>query len=387
MRAQETPPVDIDPAAFEAELRSGADVLVVDTRDPASFAAWHVDAVGVPILNLPEADLVADPDRALAAIPADARLRVICNAGNASRRVAEALGPHAGEVRSVEGGLIGWSRVLQADEVALDGPFTVVQLRREARGCLSYLVIADGEALAVDPAPDVRPYLAEAARRGVRITHVLDTHVHADHLSGGRALAEATGAALHLSHAALARGLRYAGEVTPVGDGDTLAIGGEQVTVVALPGHTSDMIGVRVGDDALIGGDSVFADSIARPDLEEGDEGADRAARRLYRTLCERVGPLPDSTVLLPCHYAGGRLDGPVAPTLAEVRAALPELALDEDTFVTRLLQAMPPRPANYLAIIDVNLGGVVDDAASRLEIGANNCAVKKEWAEAGSSC
>lgn len=379
--------IDLDPTTFEAELRAGADVLVVDTRDRAAYAAWHVDPAGVPLLNLPEAELVADPDRALAGIPADARVRVICNAGNASRRVAEALGPHVSEVRSVEGGLIGWSRVLQADEVPLAGPFTVVQLRREARGCLSYVVIAGGEALVVDPAPDVQPYIEEASRRGAQITHVLDTHVHADHLSGGRELARRTGATLHLSRAALARGLRYADEVVPVADGDAIRLGDEHVTVIALPGHTSDMTGVLVGDAALIGGDSVFADSIARPDLEAGDEGADQAARQLYRTLRERVVPLADDVVLLPCHYAGGRLSAPVAPTLAEVRAALPELELDEDGFVTQLMAAMPPRPGNYLEIIDVNLGGTVDDAASRLEIGANNCAVKKEWAEGAASC
>ena len=141
------------------------------------------------------------------------------------------------------------------------------------------------------------------------------------------------------------------------------------------------MVGLQIGEEALIGGDSLFADSVARPDLENGDQGAPEAARELYRTLRERIAPLGDAAVLLPCHYAGGRLGGPLAPSLGDVRAAVPELALGEDAFVNQVLSAMPPRPANYLEIIAVNLGDALDaDAAARLEIGANNCAAKAAW-------
>jgi len=287
-------------------------------------------------------------------------------------------------VRSVHGGMVGWSRVLQAADIALPGPVAVTQFRREARGCLSYLLAADGEALVVDPAPGVQPYLDAATARGARITRVLDTHVHADHLSGARELAVRTGATLHLSAPALARGVRYAGDVVPVSDGDALTIGPASVTAVALPGHTSDMTGIRLGEAALIGGDSLFLDAIARPDLEAGEAGSGDAARQLHRTLRTRIGPLPDAMLLLPCHYPGGRRDGPVAATLAEVRAAVPELALDEDAFVRDVLAAMPPRPANYRAIIGVNLGDELDpDAAARLEVGANNCAARRLPADA----
>jgi glyoxylase-like metal-dependent hydrolase (beta-lactamase superfamily II)/rhodanese-related sulfurtransferase len=376
---------ELEPAAFEDELRRGDDVVVVDTRTRADFASWHVSPGRSKVINVPEAELVAHPEAALAGIPHDARLRIICNAGNASRRAAAALMQRPNEVRSVRGGLIGWSRVLQHDELPLAGPIGVVQFRREARGCLSYLLYAGDEALVVDPARGVQPYLDEAARRGARITRVLDTHVHADHLSGAHELARRTGATLHLSRAALARGVRFAAQVEPVDDGDRLAIGDETVQVVALPGHTSDMNGIQIGQEALIGGDSLFADSVARPDLESGDEGASGAARLLHRTLRDRVASLPGSMLLLPCHYSGGRLEGPLAPTLEAVRDRVPELALDEDAFVARVLEAMPPRPANYLAIIAVNLGdGLDDDSAARLEIGANNCAANAAWTERG---
>ncbi len=368
---------EIDPASFERELRSGANVVVIDVRDREAFDAWHIPAAGPSVVNVPEADVLARPDSVV--IPEGAAVRLICNAGNASARAAALLDHAATDVRSVHDGMIGWSRVLQYDDVPLPGKIAVVQFRREARGCLSYLVIGGGEALVVDPAPDVRAYLDAAACRGVRIRRVLDTHVHADHLSGARDLARLAGATLHLSHPAIARGVRYATEVEGVGDDDALTLGDQAVHVVALPGHTTDMIGVRIGDEALIGGDSVFLDSVARPDLEAGDDGSAMAAGQLYRTLHERVLTLPPAMLLLPCHYAGGRLDGPIVGRLDAVRAAIPELDMDEAGFVRQVLAAMPPRPANYLAIIAVNLGDDVEpDDAARLEIGANNCAVKR---------
>ncbi|MGN6379573.1 MAG: MBL fold metallo-hydrolase, partial [Gaiellales bacterium] len=168
----------------------------------------------------------------------------------------------------------------------------------------------------------------------------------------------------------------------PVEDGRRLELGSADVRVVALPGHTSDMTGLLVDGAALIGGDSLFADAVARPDLEAGDAGAAEAARQLHRTLHACVLSLPADTTLLPCHYPGGRLGGPVAPTLAEVRRAMPQLDAGEDEFVRFLLDSMPPRPANYEQIIAANLGAGPDaETAARLEVGANNCAVSRAWA------
>lgn len=372
---------DIAPAAFEAELRGRADVVVLDTRDRASYAAWRVGGAR-HLRNTPEDELATDADVLLAGLSADARVRVICHAGIGSRRVAAALADRFAEVLSVSGGMIGWSRVLQASDVPVNARFEVVQFRREARGCLSYLVASGGEALVVDPAPGVAAYLEEAEARGARITRVFDTHVHADHLSGARELASAAGAALHLSRAALRRGLRYGDAIAPVADGDRLPLGDASVRVVALPGHTSDMTGLALGEAALIGGDCLFTDSVARPDLEAGDDGADEAARQLFATLGERIAPMPDATLLLPCHYAGGRLPGPLTATLGEVRERVPELGLEREAFVERVLAQLPPTPANHLRIIAVNLGEEMPaDDAARLEVGVNSCAARREWA------
>lgn len=374
-------PVDeIAPEVFESELRNGDDVVVLDTRDRGSFGEWHVD--GAVVRNVPEEELSQDPGL-LADIPADARVRVVCYAGIGSRRVAASLAGRFAEVRSVTGGMIGWSRLLRADEVPVPGPVRIIQFRREARGCLSYLLVADREALVVDPAPDVAPYLDAAEAEGARITRVLDTHVHADHLSGARDLAAATGAVLHLPRAALRRGVRFAQDVSPVADGALLALGEQGVRIVALPGHTSDMTGVLVDEAALLAGDSLFLDAVARPDLEDADpEAARQAARRLHSTLTGVIGRLPGTTLLLPAHYPGGRRDGPLTATLGEVRANVPDLGLDTEAFVGRTLERLPRTPANHLAIIAVNLGDdLPGDQAARLEVGANSCAAAPTWA------
>lgn len=355
-------------------------MAVLDVRDRDAFAAWRLDpGPGGRLVNLPLAELEADPTAAAERVAGARRVRVICSAGNTSRAAAGILAGLGLDVASVRTGMIGWSRVLASDEVAVPGPARVVQFRRQARGCLSYLVECGGLAAVVDPAPGIAPYLAEADRLAARIVAVVDTHVHADHLSGARDLAARADAALHVSGAALGRGIRDPQRFSPVEDGRLLELTDGRLRVLALPGHTSDMIGLVVDEAALIAGDSLFADSVARPDLEVGDAGAERAARQLYATLRERVLNLPAETLLLPCHYPGGRLAGPIAPSLAEVHAGMPELDGSEDAFVHGVLESMPPRPANYLEIIDANLGGGPDaEAAARLEVGANNCAVSR---------
>jgi glyoxylase-like metal-dependent hydrolase (beta-lactamase superfamily II) len=365
-------PASIAPAELAERLERHEPVTVLDVRDDAS---WTIEAPTLTVLHIPSGELLADPQSAAARL--DGPAVVVCNRGVTAAGAASALHEAGADVAVLEDGMRGWIGVLRAQPVDLgiEG-LAVWQVRRPGRGCLSYLLAAGGEALVVDPAPDARFYVDLAERAGATITSVVDTHLHADHLSGARALAQDTCAALRLPAPALDRGVGYAAAVAPLADGDEIPVGPVPVRALALPGHTTDMTGLVVAGRALIGGDSLFADGIARPDLQQSDpEGAHAMARTLHATLRERVLALGDDAVLLPGHTHPG-VDGALAPTLGEIRRVVPELALDDaDAFAEALVADMPPRPANYEAVIAANAGHHPFDP--ELETGGNSCATR----------
>jgi glyoxylase-like metal-dependent hydrolase (beta-lactamase superfamily II) len=365
----ETPP-QIEPAELADRLSRHDPLTVLDVR---ADAAWPIEGPDSALLHLPAEQVLADP--AAAASRLRGPVAVVCQRGMKAVAVASALRSQGTDAQVVEGGMRGWIAALRPwpVELGVEG-LDVVQVQRPGRGCLSYLLAAGGEALVVDPGPDAGFYAELAASHGARIVQVLDTHIHADHLSGARALVELTGATLRLPAPALERGVAFADRVVAVADGEEIDLGGIGLRALALTGHTTDMTGLLVADRAVISGDSLFADGIARPDLQRGDpDGARAMARVLHATLHERLLSLPGETVLLPGHAHPGVHDGPVAPSLDEVRAAVPELAIaDADAFATEVTAAMPPRPANYEAIIAVNSGTHPFDP--ELESGGNSC-------------
>jgi glyoxylase-like metal-dependent hydrolase (beta-lactamase superfamily II)/rhodanese-related sulfurtransferase len=359
----------IAPSELLGCIARGGELTVLDVREDAS---WPVDGPGIAVRHVP-ALLVDAP--ALAG-ELEGETVVVCNRGVTAQRVAQALRASGADAVALEGGMRGWIATLVAHPVALGVPgLTIWQIQRPARGCLSYLVAAGGQALVVDPAPDAEFYAALARDLGVRITDIVDTHLHADHLSGARTLSERARATLRLPAAAVERGVTY--EVAALHDCDVMDVGGFAVRAIALPGHTSDMTGLIVAERALIAGDSLFADGIARPDLQRGDpEGARAMGRQLHKTLHERVLTLGDDLILLPGHDHPGIRTAAVAPRLGEVRKRVPELAIDAaDDFAKALLAEIPPRPANYEAVIAVNAGTRPFDL--ELETGGNSCSTR----------
>lgn len=363
-------PASISPTDLAARITAGEPTTVLDVRPEAS---WTVEGPAVTVVHLPADQVVAAP----AAVARDLRgpTVVVCNRGLTAEKVTGPLRAAGVDATTLEGGLRGWIGALTSRPLHLGIPgLTAVQVQRPGRGCLSYVLASRGRAIVVDPAPDAGYYDELARSLDARITDIVDTHLHADHLSGARALVAATHARLRLPEPALARGVAYADEVVPLADGDVIPFGDVDVRAIALPGHTTDMTGLLVGGRALIGGDSLFADGIARPDLQQSDpEGARTMALRLHATLQDRVLSLRDDVVLLPGHtHAGVRPDA-VAPTLGEVRSTVPELALPTaEAFADSVLADMPPRPANYEAVIAVNAGRHPFDP--ELESGGNSC-------------
>jgi hydroxyacylglutathione hydrolase len=244
------------------------------------------------------------------------------------------------------------------------------QLTHDDLGCASYLIGDShaGVAAVVDPKFDIDEYLRLARYLGVHIDHVLETHNHADHVSGHGRLAAATGATIHIHRDAAPD---YDHE--PFEDGWELALGDVTVRALHTPGHRPEhtafaLIDHGRGDEpwAVLSGDSLFVGAIARPDL-----AVDKAegARGIFRSLHSKILTLPDTCEVWPGHLGGSLCGGPgmdlkVCSTIGYEREAQELLQVtDEDAFVAETTASLPPQPPNFQAIVGINRGPLLRDS------------------------
>ena len=236
------------------------------------------------------------------------------------------------------------------------------QLANEDSGCLSYVIGCSeaGQAVVVDPGRDrVDEYLRVARKKGLRITHILETHTHADHISGNRDLAAATRAAIHVHHAA---GVVFEHEA--VSDGDTLRVGSVALRVAHTPGHTPDSISVFVTDHSrsaepwfVLTGDLLFVGSVGRPDL-----GGASAAEDIWDSLRRVLMPLDDLVEIYPAHGAGSScgkaMSAKAGSTIGFERRFNPAFRYaDKRAFVDFIMAGIPPKPAAFEKIVAKNRG------------------------------
>ena len=236
------------------------------------------------------------------------------------------------------------------------------QLVNEESGCLSYLIGCGqaGQAVVVDPGRDrVADYLGIARKKGLRITHVLETHTHADHISGNRDLVAATQAAivLHRSSPAVFEHER-------VEDGEVLRVGSVELKILHTPGHTPDSMSILVTDKSrgdepwfVLTGDALFVGSVGRPDL-----GGAQAAEDIYESLTRVLLALDDSVEVYPGHGAGsmcGRaMSAKTGSTIGFERRFNEALQFrDKARFVDFLMQGVPPKPPSFDTIVAKNRG------------------------------
>jgi glyoxylase-like metal-dependent hydrolase (beta-lactamase superfamily II) len=348
-------------------------VTVLDVRPADERAEWAIP--GSLYVNAYDALKANDPD-ALAGVdlPDDRPVVTVCGAGVTSLVAADQLRARGRQAMSLAGGMKAWSLAWNIAEKPLpDSSAQVVQIRRTGKGCLSYLIGSGDEAAVIDAALDPEVYLTLARQRGWRITRVLDTHVHADHLSRGRKLAELSGAAFYL----LATD-RVSYPVTAVHDGDVLPIGTAQIKALHTPGHTPESTSYLLNGQALFTGDTLFLAGVGRPDLEANPEEARQRAHRLYHSL-QSVLALSPETLIFPGHTSEPvAFDGQaVVDSLAAVRQRVRLLHVSEDAFVESLLARIPPTPPNHQRIVELNEAGLLPDSdPTELEAGANRCAV-----------
>ncbi len=371
--AQVVPTVEVE--TLRQWLEFGTPVTIVDVRPAAQRAEWHIPGS----LHIDASDaLRARIPGALDAVSTTAAAPVVavCAAGRTSLLAAEALRARGIDARSLAGGMRAWSLAWNSAELSLPGRgVTVIQVRRTGKGCLSYMVAAGGEAAVIDASVDPAVYRDIAARRGWRIAALVETHVHADHLSRSRAIADALGATIHLPAQK-----RVSYPYVPVQDGDSIALGGNPRLLSALrtPGHTAESTCYLLGDSVLFSGDTLFLKGVGRPDLEGGATEAASRGRQLHGSL-QRLLRTPGDPMVLPSHTPDPiPFDGVlIGAHLDVLRRGNRMLRLDEKEFVEAIAAGTPQTPANYAAIIAHNQTGLFPDVdPTILEAGSNRCAV-----------
>jgi glyoxylase-like metal-dependent hydrolase (beta-lactamase superfamily II)/rhodanese-related sulfurtransferase len=243
------------------------------------------------------------------------------------------------------------------------------QVLHEDLGCASYVVADGGEAAVIDPKWEVEEYLALAEEHGFAVTHILETHNHADHVSGKGRLAKATGATIHVPAAA---GVDFPHE--PLADGEQVRIGEVVITALATPGHRPEHTAYLIADESrgaepwlVVTGDSLFVGDVARPDLavdqEEGARGLFASVRRLLE--------LGDFAEVWPGHIGGslcggaGMSEKPGTTIGFERRFNRLLASPDEAAFVRALTASLVPQPPNFQRIVALNRGPLLTEAAT----------------------
>jgi glyoxylase-like metal-dependent hydrolase (beta-lactamase superfamily II)/rhodanese-related sulfurtransferase len=370
------------PLQLKQAMDAGQQLFMLDVRNADEFRHWRIEGKpDVEILHIPYFAVIEDPDTTIARVPKDRHITVVCAKGGASAFVAEMLRERGFQASNLVGGMVAWGNAHQAREVLIApaGPpdMRFYQINRFGKGCLSYLIGSAGTAIVVDPSRHVDAYIRLVEEHGFKIQHVFDTHLHADHISGGRLLADHARATYHIQ-AADAAGARFAYE--PLQDGQQFLVGSIRVRVIALetPGHTPGSTTFLINDQCLLTGDTLFVQGTGRPDL---GGMAEPWARSLYHTLFEKLGRLPDEVWVLPAHFsdpAEVRDDGLVTARLGDLRKGNAALqSRSEEKFVRFILAHLAEQPAIYQDIRKANLGlmALDEDRLVEMELGKNQCA------------
>lgn len=355
-------------------------LFILDVRNGDAFADWKIEGGNIQYLNTPYFDLLDGVEEVVSDLPTDRDILVVCAKEGSSVMVAEMLSEEGVHAAYLEGGMKAWSEHLEPVKVGeLQGGGELYQFVRLGKGCLSYMAISDGEAAVIDATRMADIFLDFAQEKGAAIKHVFDTHLHADHISGGRAIAEATGASYYLPP-------KDAEEVVfeyeDLENGLEIAIGSSKIEIEALysPGHTIGSTSFIVDQSYLMTGDILFIDSIGRPDLAGL---ADDWVGDLRESLYTRYKDLADELVVLPAHFMiieELNEDGSVSKKLGDLFEENHGLNIaDEQEFRDMVTKNLPPQPNAYQDIRKTNMGKITPDeeVQREMEIGPNRCAVR----------
>jgi glyoxylase-like metal-dependent hydrolase (beta-lactamase superfamily II) len=355
-------------------------LFILDVRNESDYQDWKIEGGNFEYLNIPYFDLLDGVGGIMDQLPTDIDILVVCAKEGSSIMIADMLSEAGLNVSYLSGGMKAWSEHLEPVKVGdLRDGGEIYQFVRIGKGCLSYMVVSNGESAIIDSTRMTDIYLDFAESLGAKITHVFDTHLHADHISGGRVIAEKTNATYWLPP-------KDAAEVTfeyqPLEGGTDVTIGHIKINIHALysPGHTIGSTSFVVDEKYLLSGDILFIDSIGRPDLAGL---AQDWVGDLRESLYKRYRELSEDLIVLPAHFMiieELNEDGSVSERLGTLFARNHGLNIaDENEFRKLVTENLPPQPNAYQEIRETNMGKINPDTEKQreMEIGPNRCAVR----------
>lgn len=352
------------------KLVAGEPVSIIDIRPMHERAEWfipgsiHVDAYD----KLKQNDATVFDDVHLdKSIP----VVTVCGSGKTSLVAAEILQQKGYSASSLNDGMKGWSLAWNTAYQEFDG-FELWQIRRTGKGCLSYIVASNKEAIIIDASLPSDVYIHLINQQHLSVKYVIETHIHADHLSRSKELSEFLKAQLYLPSSN-----KVHFKFNPIKADTIFAVGSVTLHSIPTPGHTLESYSFYVDKEILITGDTLFTNGVGRPDLKSNAEESREKAKLLFRTLHGLLS-LPDNVNILPAHT-----DKPIEfnhaliqTTIGEAKKNIPMLKYNEEEFVNSVLQKIPPTPPNFISIVEKNIAGNYIGTNPDLEAGANRCAV-----------
>lgn len=388
----------ISPSQLYKILGTEEEFFLFDVRNADEFERWHIEGkTDIPTLNIPYFDLIekggkedfresiiyfikANLSREL---PKDKKIVTICAKGETSAIVTEILKNLGYQATSLSGGMKSWGEFYDRKTIIASPHLSIFQLIRISRGCLSYVIVSDGMATVIDPLKNIQLYIDLFDELNVKPQFILDTHAHADHVSGGKELAVKFGVPYYLHpydgiHPMDMLPAKFSYE--PSWIDKIYRLGSIKLQALHIPGHTLGNQAFLLDDKYLFSGDSIFIRSIARPDLG----GQAKTWTALHYESLRKLLELPTDILVLPAHFSSLQEANEAqifSRSLGELKKNNEGLMMAQkplEEFSQYIMRSLPQFPKEYIDIKRINIGllQVNTEQAAELELGKNICAI-----------
>lgn len=370
--------ISIKAKQLKESMDSEEGVVILDLRSSLAYEKWHIEGKYAESRNMQFIKMKELGAALTEFIPLDKKIVTVCEQGHLAEKAAAFLEGFGYDAVYLSSGMQEWSEFYETVPVYVSESVKLYQMIRHAKGCLSYFITSGDEAVIVDPSRHIGLYQELANTLNVLIRHVVDTHLHADHISGGKALADVTGADYWIAEEEMIHARK---DYTPLPDKKKLLFGQGNLELITMktPGHTIASTCLLVDDQYFLTGDTLFVNGIGRPDLKGR---AKDMSEILFQTVNEVLNSLKDDVMILPGHFADLseiNEQGFIGESFAKIKEQTELLNVkDKEQFVSTILERLGDTPPNFERITQINQGKREADPSeqSQLEIGPNLCAV-----------